>query len=78
MKSRALVIRAGARARARLLEEGFHPDLFGTLVGASGGPKWLVLRHLDAALAERLIAPRTTPSKVREGSSPFFFDWVVT
>ena len=61
MTERNLVIRAGARAATRLREEGFHPDLFGTLVGASGGPKWLVLRHLDSVLIDRLVRPRTTP-----------------
>ena len=61
MTDRNLVIRAGARAAERLREEGFHADLFGTLVGASGGPKWLVLRHLDALLIDRVITPRSTP-----------------
>lgn len=61
MASTHLVVRAGARATARLRAEGFHPDLFGTLVGASGGAKWLVLRHLDAVLIDRLILPRSTP-----------------
>jgi len=61
MSEHNLVIRAGARAAQRLHEEGFHPDLFSTLVGASGGPKWLVLRHLDALLIDRLITPRSTP-----------------
>lgn len=61
MSTPHLVIRAGARAAAKLREEGFHPDLFGTLVGASGGPKWLVLRHLDSVLIDRLVLPRTTP-----------------
>ncbi len=61
MSDRNLVIRAGAHAAARLREEGFHADLFGTLVGASGGPKWLVLRHLDSLLIDRVITPRTTP-----------------
>ena len=35
MASRHLTIRAGARATERLRAEGLHPDLFGTLVGAS-------------------------------------------
>jgi hypothetical protein len=61
LKSRSLIVRAGARARDRLRREGFHRDLFGTLVGASGGPKWLVLRHIDDVLADRLIAGRNTP-----------------
>jgi hypothetical protein len=56
-----LVVRAGARATERLRAEGFHPGLFGTLVGASGGAKWLVLRHIDQVLIKRVIRPRTTP-----------------
>jgi hypothetical protein len=44
----------------RLREEGFHADLFDTLVGASGGPKWLVLRHLDDVLIERVVRARST------------------
>ena len=58
---RSLVIRAGVRAAARLREEGFHAELFDTLVGASGGPKWLVLRALDDVLIERVVLPRKTP-----------------
>ena len=45
-------------------DEGFHPDLFGTLVGASGGPKWLVLRALDGFWSERLLAGRSRPLDV--------------
>lgn len=58
---RSLILRAGARAAVRLREEGFHGELFDTLVGASGGPKWLVLRHIDDVLIERVIRPRRTP-----------------
>jgi len=61
LTSRNLIVRAGARAVERLRAEGFHPELFDTLVGASGGPKWLVLRHLDEILIERLILPRSKP-----------------
>ncbi len=61
MTSRNLVVRAGARAAERLRAEGFHPELFDTLVGASGGPKWLVLRHLDEVLIDRFIRPRSSP-----------------
>ena len=61
MAEHNLVIRAGNRAAEKLQAQGFHPDLFGTLVGASGGPKWLVLRHLDTVLIDRLVLPRSTP-----------------
>lgn len=61
MLTKNLVIRAGGHATRRLRADGFDPDLFGTLVGASGGAKWLVLRHLDDVLIDRLILPRSTP-----------------
>ena len=61
MAEAPLVIRAGAGARRQLEERGFEADAFSTLVGASGGPKWLVLRHLDDLLIERLLGNRTTP-----------------
>ncbi len=60
MPTRNLVVRAGAVAAERLRAEGFHPDLFSTLVGASGGAKWLVLRALDDVLADRVTGPRQT------------------
>ena len=61
MTSRNLVVRAGAIAAQRLRAEGFHSELFDTLIGASGGPKWLVLRHLDEVLVDRLILDRSKP-----------------
>jgi hypothetical protein len=57
----ALTIRAGATARRVLAERGFDRDAFSTLVGASGGPKWLVLAGLDRALPELLLARRKEP-----------------
>lgn len=51
---RALAIFAGPVARARLAERGFDPQLFQLLLGASGGPKWLVLSHIDRVLADFL------------------------
>jgi hypothetical protein len=61
VRTNHLVIRAGARAAKRLREEGFRADLFDTLVGASGGPKWLVLRALDNVLIDRMILGRSQP-----------------
>jgi hypothetical protein len=57
----ALTIRAGAEAVATLRREGFRPDAFSTLLGASGGPKWLVLSAIDRVLSRRLIGARTAP-----------------
>ncbi len=57
----ALSIWAGARAFAQLTEQGWHPDLFSTMLGASGGPKWLVLSGLDRVLYRGLLEKRTAP-----------------
>ncbi|MBI5504511.1 MAG: patatin-like phospholipase family protein [Deltaproteobacteria bacterium] len=54
-------VRAGAEALATLRREGFSADSFSTLLGASGGPKWLVLAWIDRVLARRLVGERTTP-----------------
>jgi hypothetical protein len=56
----ALTIRAGATARRVLAERGFDRDAFSTLIGASGGPKWLVLAGLDRVLPELLLSRRST------------------
>lgn len=43
----ALKIIAGKTARERIAEHGLRPDLVRMVLGASGGPKWLVLLGLD-------------------------------
>ncbi|MBM4361794.1 MAG: patatin-like phospholipase family protein [Deltaproteobacteria bacterium] len=58
---RSIVVRAGARARALIAREGFRPSLFGGLLGASGGPKWLALHGIDRVLAERFLPRRGGP-----------------
>lgn len=56
-----LVVRAGREAVATIRRNGFRPDDVSTLLGASGGPKWLVLAGIDRVLARRVVAPRTRP-----------------
>ena len=58
---RKLQLTVGRVAAARLATEGWSPDLFDTLVGASGGPKWLILGGLDRVLAESLLQRRQRP-----------------
>ncbi len=58
---RALRVMAGAEARARLGEHGWDPDLFSLLLGASGGPKWLVLSRMDRVLFGEFLLGRVTP-----------------
>ncbi len=41
---------AGDKALARIREEGLSPLSITTIVGAAGGPKWLVLAGLDRAI----------------------------
>ncbi len=47
---KALSVYLGAEAAREIKAHGWAPELFGTLLGASGGPKWFVLRYLDEVL----------------------------
>jgi len=47
MSEPALRLIAGKKARKRIEEQGLTPELVRLVVGASGGPKWLVLKGLD-------------------------------
>jgi hypothetical protein len=58
MSPHALRILAGPTALRMLRADGFDPDAFSVMAGASGGAKWLVLGGLDHALAEHFIAGR--------------------
>ncbi len=53
-----LVIRGGETARAVVRERGLDPDSFSALLGASGGPKWLMLSRMDRVLARRFVGER--------------------
>ena len=50
MAARALSIYLGREAAGRIAREGWSADLFSLLLGASGGPKWLILGQLDRLL----------------------------
>jgi len=51
----ALVFKAGKAAFREIREHGFSVERIGTLVGASGGAKWLVLSQLDRVILDRVI-----------------------
>ena len=53
----ALVFKAGAVAYDTIRKHGFSEELIGTIVGASGGAKWLVLSQIDRVLLRR-VAPK--------------------
>ena len=61
MKSHALKFRAGAGALAAVRKHGFDPASIGTIAGASGGAKWLVLSQLDRVILERLVPQLSGP-----------------
>jgi hypothetical protein len=51
----SLVFKAGPAAFAEVREHGFDAGQIGTIAGASGGAKWLVLSQLDRIIAERVL-----------------------
>lgn len=51
----------GDQARSYIEQNGFGADDIDLLVGASGGPKWLVLAGLDRVLFNDFLPTRTTP-----------------
>lgn len=57
----ALRFKAGPRVFERIHKEGFRPEQIGTLAGASGGAKWLVLSQLDRVIIERILPQLVGP-----------------
>jgi hypothetical protein len=68
LKGNSLEIWAGRVAAQRLCSSGFALNLFDVAVGASGGPKWLVLSALDRVLCE-LLKTRQNPIHLLGSSS---------
>jgi len=61
MTVRNLVFKAGPGAFASIRRHGFAPGRIGTLAGASGGAKWLVLSQLDRCILENLVPKLVGP-----------------
>lgn len=62
MKYRPLEITLGASAAAHIAEHGWRGADIEMLLGASGGPKWLILGHLDRLLfGDFLLKERDRP-----------------
>lgn len=57
----ALTITVGRRAAQLLAREGWQSELFELVLGASGGPKWLMLSRLDQVLFGDFFAGRQAP-----------------
>ena len=61
MAKRNLVFKAGPEAYDSIRRHGFAAERIGTLVGASGGAKWLVLSQLDRVILQNLLPRMTGP-----------------
>jgi hypothetical protein len=62
MSGRALRISLGPAAARKIKEQGWRGRDVSMLLGASGGPKWLILGHLDRVLfSDFLLQDRTEP-----------------
>lgn len=57
----SLLFKAGPSAFAEVQHNGFAADQIGTIAGASGGAKWLVLSQLDRVIAERIVPQLVGP-----------------
>lgn len=68
MTANRLSFKAGKEAFDFVRREGFAPDSIGTIAGASGGAKWLVLSQLDRVILDRLL-PRLRAPVYLLGSS---------
>jgi hypothetical protein len=55
MHTTGLQFKAGPAAYADIRKRGFSPERIGTIAGASGGAKWLVLSQIDRVIIERLL-----------------------
>ena len=52
----ALAIYMGRKAAALIGERGWRSAPWTTLMGASGGPKWLILSEMDRILGKELLS----------------------
>lgn len=61
MDEEKLVFLAGSRALRAIREQGLAPDHVKVVAGAAGGPKWLILSHLDRLLFGSWFRERRQP-----------------
>jgi predicted acylesterase/phospholipase RssA len=57
----SLTLKAGSGALKSVKTHGFDPASIGTIAGASGGAKWLVLSQLDKAILSNLVPKMKGP-----------------
>jgi hypothetical protein len=54
-------IQAGAKAYAIIKDEGIQKERIRCMLGAAGGPKWIILYGLDKALYKSFLQKRKNP-----------------
>ena len=59
--TRSLVLRAGPLARRLIEQDGLTPDSLAALGAPAGGPKFLILTHLDSFLFRDWLPGRRQP-----------------
>lgn len=59
--SKALLFKAGPGALRDVRQRGFSTERIGTIAGASGGAKWLVLSQLDRVIIEQVLPRLSGP-----------------
>lgn len=62
--ARALSVYLGREAAKQIGSRGWTPELFSLLLGASGGPKWLILGQLDRVLFGDFLGRSSHPLSV--------------
>jgi hypothetical protein len=67
--SENLILLAGKKALSMIRSSGLHPNNVKVLAAAAGGPKWLILGHLDRMLFSSWFKNRTDPLFVIGSSS---------
>jgi hypothetical protein len=67
-----LDIYAGSNALKKIEQQGFSHEMFTTMLGASGGPKWFTLFGLDKYLFGEFFQQRTTPLNLIGSSAGAF------
>lgn len=54
----AIQLLAGSKALQEIQQQGLRPERIKLMVGASGGPKWLMLSRLDQYISEHFLNPQ--------------------
>lgn len=57
----SLTLLAGSKALSIIRDEGLRPERVMGVAGAAGGPKWLVLYHMDRMLVSEFFKGRRNP-----------------